>query len=57
MLDLYDIIVDQLLNPLTSFCGLNPTSRIQFQNQITSFPMCMLPMDLIMPKKTMMHGK
>jgi hypothetical protein len=53
MLDLHDTIVNQLLNPLTSFCGPNPTSTIQFQNQITSFPMCMLPMDLIMPKKTL----
>jgi hypothetical protein len=25
MLELHDIIVDQLLNPHISFCGLNPT--------------------------------
>jgi hypothetical protein len=54
MLDLHDTIVDQLLNPRTSFCGLNPTSRVQFQNQVISFPMCMPLVDLIMPKKTIM---
>ncbi len=54
MLDLHDTIVDQLLNPWTSFCGLNPPSRVQFQNQVTSFQMCMPLMDLIMPKKTIM---
>jgi len=28
MLDLHDTIVDQLLNPWTSFCGPNPIFKV-----------------------------